>query len=528
MPMRFYRRAIATLAAFWTVAASAYEPRVEKLTAYTLPGLTVIAHDAEDAKLVVAQLATTEAVLASMFKRTLRPDATPTIAILMKRAVWHRFVPSDPATDLMPQSFATYLLLPDGLSKFQLRAAASHQAAHRFLRSQFTDFMPLWFDEGLADLMQSIEVTNQGAVVGSNRQYSFLELPFVEPPSERDTKRPSLPVYSTDPTVRVRVKWLPIGQVMRAESSADAIDYDEIARAVARESWLLVHRGLVAEPAFGSQIFEYLASINSLEPTEVAIQKSFGMREEELDRLAFKYSMRTDFKKTTIQVEPPKLRALGRGRELSDSEAFVLLAGLMLDSTAGTTRIRQVIDAAASRGASEVPDLTVLRMRLAARDRNDLALEQLYRDSAAAFANPAFARGAGLALFARVQQEARIKSLSATDTVSLCERAFELLNSSLHANPDDAEAAWAYGMLAASLKRNLDTALRRLEVAVRLMPKNADLAMAKALVYEAVGNREQMIVELNNTAKLSRSLQQRAFAIKRASDAAAMIDTVVH
>jgi hypothetical protein len=514
--------AIATLAAWLSVSASAYEPGVGKLNEYKLPGFTIIAPHAEEATLVAEQLTTTEAVLASMFKREVLPNATPTTVILLKRSEWHRFVPEAPAIDLMPQSFTTYLLLPSDLPNTRMRAAASHQAAHLFLRCQFTEFLPLWFDEGLAELMQSVEVTGSEAVVG-RRQFLFVERPRLS-----ETLKQLTPVYtSTDQNKRVRVKWLGIERLMRVDSNSPDLQRDDW-EAIDRESWLLVHRGLIAEPELGSQVMEYLTAINRLEPMDTAIQRSFGMGESELDRAMFKYSMRTDFKKATIQFAPPKIPAIGRRRELSDGEAFELIAGLMLDSTASTTRINEVIAAAASRGAPEIPDLTVLRMRLVARDRNDAALEQLYRSSAASLTDPAFARGAGLAMFARVQQEARIKSLSAPEMLGLCERAFELLDRSLNARPDDAEAAWGYGMLAASLKRNLETATLRLEAASRLMPLNADLAMAKALVYEANGKRAQMIVELNNTARLSRSLQQRAFVIKRAADAAAMPDTAVH
>jgi hypothetical protein len=482
---------------------------------YTLPDLTVIARDPEDAKRVVAQMMATEAVLASMFKRPTLQNSTPTTVILLRSSEWRRFIPGESANELMPQSFATYLLIPQDLADKRLREAASHQATHLFLRSQFTDFMPWWFEEGLAELMQSVDVAGQEAVIG-HREYVFEELP-----RERDASKPTTPTFTNGSNEKVRVKWLPVSRLMRIEPNAPEFKTDEDADAIARESWLLVHRGLVAEPEFGRQMFKYLAAINSLEVAEEAITQSFGMGEKELDRAAFKYSTRSDFQKTTIQFVPPEIPVLGRGLELSDGAAFELIANLMLDSAASTARINEVISAAASRASPEFPDLTVLRMRLAARDRDDALLEKLYHSSAASLLDPAFARGAGLALFARIQAEARVTSLSGSSMVSLCERAFELLNRSLDAKPDDPAAVWAYGMLAASLKRNLDVAALRLAGAAKAMPLNADLSMAKAQVFEASGNKAQMLVELNNTASLSRSLQQRAFVLKRIADARA-------
>jgi hypothetical protein len=62
---------------------------------------------------------------------------------------------------------------------------------------------------------------------------------------------------------------------------------------------------------------------------------------------------------------------------------------------------------------------------------------------------------------------------------------FELLNRSLVANPDDPEAVWAYAMLSARLKQDLDQALKRLMPMFERVPRNPDMAHATALVLAA-------------------------------------------
>ena len=55
-------------------------------------------------------------------------------------------------------------------------------------------------------------------------------------------------------------------------------------------------------------------------------------------------------------------------------------------------------------------------------------------------------------------------------------QSFDLLDRALDANGDDAEATWAFATLAGAVKRDIPTALRRLEPALAQRPRNPELA----------------------------------------------------
>jgi hypothetical protein len=154
-------------------------------------------------------------------------------------------------------------------------------------------------------------------------------------------------------------------------------------------------------------------------------------------------------------------------------------------------------------------------MRLAARDRDDAVIDWLLDKLEPALADPHVARGVGLALFDRIRARQPDDLLTTEKTRALQQRALELLDGSLRARPDDPEAAWAFGMLAASTNQLLGSALQRLLSASEGMPRNADISMAIALVYETLQKPGKMIAHLQDTARFSRSAEQRAWAKRR-------------
>ena len=105
-----------------------------------------------------------------------------------------------------------------------------------------------------------------------------------------------------------------------------------------------------------------------------------------------------------------------------------------------------------------------------------------------------------------------------TDRERLSRRAFELLDRAVMSRPDDVEAIWGYAMLAARLKQDLATAMRRVDSGLAIASYNADLAMAAARIYEAQGEQKKMIPFLVVTARMSKWTEQREWAINRVNE----------
>jgi tetratricopeptide (TPR) repeat protein len=258
-------------------------------------------------------------------------------------------------------------------------------------------------------------------------------------------------------------------------------------------------------------MFSYLDAINDLQPVDQAVQSSFGMSVAELDKSLFYWG--GPAKTAQVNFELPEI-ANPSGRSMTEFDSLAMLADAMFASEFKRARILELINAA-QRIAPNSAGVRVLRLRLAARDREDAAIDWLLDKLEPALADPRVARGVALALFERVRAREPGDPLTTEKTRALQQRALELLDRSLRAQPDDPEAAWAFGMLAASTNQLLGSALQRLLSASERFPMSADIAMATALVYESLGKPERMIAHLRDTERFARSIEMRAWAKRR-------------
>jgi hypothetical protein len=135
------------------------------------------------------------------------------------------------------------------------------------------------------------------------------------------------------------------------------------------------------------------------------------------------------------------------------------------------------------------------------------------------------ARATGL-----VPRAADIDEQSSARRTDLMTRSFDLLNRSLAAQADDPEAVWAFAMLSADLKRDLDVALQRLVPMFDRLPSNPDMAHAAGKVLYARGDQNVMPY-LTAVLRYAHTIEQKRWALERINalraKAAAPQDAVV-
>ena len=467
-----------------SAGAAARVPDIDPLRSYETPSYTLIATEKFNAPAFVPLIANFEKLLAKMLATDVRPTGTPTYIYVVRARTWNRYLrPSrDIAGEFVPTRFANYLLLNADVGHTQVHAGVLHEYTHLFLRTQFGGYYPLWFDEGLAEMMSRTQMRRDLAIIG---------VPD--------------PAFASG--------WLPVARLLEIDKSSAEYLEAPTTEYVHRESWALMHRGLIADTNFGGGIFRYLKAVNELQPAKDAVQDSFGMSVAQLDSTLRAYLAQTSFDVGRISFEPAPPVALGQGRLLDPAEANASLARVMLDTGFNPQHVDELIDAAEI-AAPGSPRVAVLRLRLAVRDRNDGEVERISQSLLDTSA-PAIARGVGLALFERVRETAPKDSLSAAAQTRIGERAFALLDRGLRADSSDPEAAWAYALLAARFKAQLDVALERLASVKERMRDNADLAMATALVYEAREEPEAMLPQIVEVARHASSIEQRRWAVRR-------------
>jgi hypothetical protein len=475
---------VAALATLVAAGAWAREPNMSDVKVWSQPTYSVVSHDEGMARTVMSQMGPIEQVLSKVLGRQTQPADSPTFIFIVRGSVWLRYLQPGKMIvgEFAPGRFANYLLLNTDSDGGSVRDAVNHEYTHLYLHTQFRGVIPLWFDEGLAEVMQETEFRKTSALVGTRKDYNV-------------------------------PGWVPLSRLLRIDKKSPEYLFTQT-YLVHSESWAMVHRGVIAEPAFGKKMFAYLKTINDGVPIEDAVQSSFGMNIEQLEKQLISYYMKANYRVAKIDFQPPAELRTDVTRELSELQALEMLAQMMFDTGLRPDRLGEVI-AAAERRAPESAAVRVLKLHLAVRDRDDAEAERLWNGLAPAAQDVNVARGIGLALFERVRESAPADSLAADARLALQSRALGLLQRSLDAEAHDPEAAWAFGMLAASLNTQLEPALKFLEAARQSAPRNSDLAMASALIHEARRQPEEMLASLADTARYSRSVDQRLWAMRR-------------
>ena len=481
-------RVAAVLAVAFSCSASSGDPDIPAFKAYEQPTYTLVTHDQYTASEIPGQTARIDAFLTQQLAMPVHTPNLPTRILVIPTDLWLRYFETsdDFDSEFVPAPFANYLLLQHSVNSHQVRFELFHEYTHAFLRSQMKGYYPLWFDEGMATLIQ----------------YSRFE----------DTKvEIGMPIVASSP-------WIPLARLFQLDRSSPEYRSETQAFSVHYGSWALVHLAVIEDPVFNKQLFDFLAALNNLYPIEKAMEKSFDVSTDELDlrmrRYVQKASLDAFFEVKVARVPPPKVPP---GRNMSEAESLELLAEAMLAAGTKPERLAELIEAA-HRKAPDSPKALALRMRLAARDRDDVALGRLLAELEPRASDARFARGAGLALFERLRESKPGDPMSPADRERLSRRAFELLDRAVMSKPDDVEAIWGYAMLAAQLKQDLAIALRRLDSGLAITSYNADLAMAAALVYEALGEQKKMIPFLVVTARMTSRNEQREWAIRRVNE----------
>jgi tetratricopeptide (TPR) repeat protein len=453
------------------VRAGAAVPEVGTLRLYETPAYSLVVADGVDARGIARQIANFERVLSRTLARDVRPTGTATHVYVVSGAAWERYLRPGRGIDaeFVPRRFSNLLLIDGDLSRRQRREAVFHEYTHLFLHTQFRGLHPLWFDEGLATMLGATKLHGRRAIIAL-------------------------------PALTFRGRWIPLSRLFELDkTSPEYLSVTESAE-VHLESWGIVHRGLIDDPAFGASMLKFLAALNRFVPIEEAAQDSFGMSLAALDTSMQRYLAEASFRGGVIEFEPAQTPSLGKGRRLTELESRTRLARVMLDTGLNPQNAHELISSAAAL-APDSPDVAVLELRLALREHDEsratALLEKLPTGDA------------------RVAREAALALVERVDEPGHAERAYAWLDRALQADDSDAEAAWGFALAAAHLKRGLGTALERLELARARVPDNADLAMATALVHEAAGSPENMLPWLIETWRYSGDAAQRIRAAQK-------------
>jgi hypothetical protein len=300
---------------------AAAEPRAEPLLSFSTPGYTIVAPDEATARNAALHLVTVERVLGTMLKLEPRIGQAPATVILLRKAELKRYLRSGQPLreELLLDGGATYLMMRSDVSQRIFRTSAFHQGAHLFLRRHFDRPLPLWFEEGFALVAQSTRIEGGHARIGDGH-FSLRNQRNADR-IDRKNEPDNLPWPN-------EYEWIPLERLLRIGADSPEFRSRWSVPWVRRESWAMVHNGLISDPQLGRQMFAYLDAINVHPSVDDAVLASFGMKVPELERILTRYAERADYPALRIAFEPPAPPVLSRGRALDTGETVAMIGAL--------------------------------------------------------------------------------------------------------------------------------------------------------------------------------------------------------
>jgi len=448
-----------------------------KMTRYELPGYTLVAVDNQQLRRDLAKLPRLKSALEEATGIKVKATGIPTVVYVVPSSIWDKYLEPAPVlqSEFVPTRFTNYIVASNARVD---RVRLFHDHTHLFLHNQMPGVYPVWFDEGLAVMMANAQFT--GSKVD------------IFPPKQNDTRG-----------------WIPIANVMRAtRKSPEYLDQSQLLN-FHFEANAMVYRALIDDPEFGKKVTSYLEAINNV-ATPADAEAILGNLDE-LNSNMRGYVNRSNRKRVHLDTENVAELELPAGTPVSALDSLLGIATICLDAGIHLDRVHELIDAAAAEpgGAHKV---VPLRMRLAARTRNDADLEKNYVLLTKDPNDLKAARAAGLALYERVQSLS--ESAQRTDLAS---RSLTLLDRSLKSRADDPEAVWAFAMQAADLKRDMDLALERLVPMFKQLPENPDMSLAAGRLLYAKGDSNLADLKPYAAAVLrySKSIEHKRWAAER-------------
>ena len=237
-----------------------------------------------------------------------RPAPIPTRIFAFKRA--GEFAPFNPirraAGFFTSSPRANYVGLVDHSSKLDARSIVFHEYVHFILRNATPIAYPIWYDEGFAEVLSTVQAYEDQLIVGA--------IPKVRMPSFR---------YG---------KWIPMRRIIAATSYSD-VPQNQVHMLYA-EAWALAHYVTLDRAGEGS-IDEYFNLVESGMETSQAYERAFSEPIEKSDDNIRRRLREGDWRLLGIPLENLQFdRTKPTTRKPTESEVATQLGSLQLANNA--------------------------------------------------------------------------------------------------------------------------------------------------------------------------------------------------
>lgn len=285
----------------------------------------------------------------------------PVTILLLDDRLWKRYVTDNSNRVGMAYGSDEHCyILANGDVWLEASNIVFHELTHVFLHKNFNSKgLPLWLDEGYADLMSTVESGKDYVKVGVFPRWRYRSLQYSP--------------------------WLPLQTILRASRTSPEYSEDKLAPAFYAQSWLLAHyNSFSAPPERQAQFDKYFALLGADADADKAFAEAFpgdtGQLEKELQR----YSRSTTFKYLQFPAAELATNPATEVSELSEAAAKQELADWMLRYTRLQGDAMQFLEQQARGAAPDSIETLQLAIAQVRNDRGNVAKPRIEAGCAAA------------------------------------------------------------------------------------------------------------------------------------------------
>ncbi|MCU0292848.1 MAG: tetratricopeptide repeat protein [Thermoanaerobaculaceae bacterium] len=336
----------ALLVAAWGVAEVPMPPEREAWFEVQTPGFVVVSNSrASRVEGLAADLDRMVETVGRVVPSSRGRSSRALVFLFDSRADFLRYCrplagsPCDGMAGLFSKRILGPLILADATNLDSARSIAYHELTHGLVRSSSPD-IPLWLEEGLAELYSSFQVAGENVRIGH-------------------------PLVRHIETVRQR-GLLPLGRLLSIDIDSEEYSSDTERPRFYATSWLLTHYLIVGSPARQGQLARFTAEVRRGQPVGAAFQAAFNCEPPTMEKELARYAGAAQMPVLQLKVDEVAPASTPRPRTLARDEVLAHLATIYIDrSEDGSTDASRLLFEALRLNPGSVRAMTLRAWALA-------------------------------------------------------------------------------------------------------------------------------------------------------------------
>jgi hypothetical protein len=387
-----------------------------------------------------------------------------------------------------PSAFANDIVFDAKADFIDASRTVFHEYLHYVLGNSSAFNYPAWYEEGLAEVLSTVEFSGDRVIVG-------------RVPIDRWF------------TIGVS-KWLPIQQMFAVRRDSPEYRSHKVAPAFYAQSWALIHYVMFENTELSKNVTAYVTAFGRGESPETAFAEAFGGDYTQLDAALSRYAHRPQFhymeiKRASLSKSAPLTASI---RKLTADESALELGEICLRLQIAPKRAEELFAGVTKRTPDDVRAVKGLALSLAAEDRTPEAEELLSTSLARLPGDAVLQQAQAFVLMQGLRAEMHKGNPAPAGTADKVKQVRELLRPAIKASNVPPETVAVYASTFIFDSDDDSEALALVQQALDKLPTSGELSYVQALLYARDGEEIKARDAWIRVATFARSELLRTYA----------------